>query len=110
MAGGKTAKPGSKYAKSERLDISAKGVSAVTFYSPGQVICLGNSTSSEARFAVTFPPRAADLTKHLSTPLEEYDPARSSWNKTASLRVSPTMTFEASLEPNGWKVYRISTP
>ena len=110
VAGGKTAKPGSKYAKSERLDISAKGVSAVTFYSPGQVICLGNSTSSEARFAVTFPPRAADLSKHLSTPLEEYDPARSSWNKTASLRVSPTMTFEASLEPNGWKVYRISTP
>ena len=109
MAGGKMAKPGTKFAKSERLDLPVKGVHGVTFYSPGQVICLGNSAASSARFSVAFTPKAGDLTKHLSTPLEEYDPGRCAWAKTASLRVSPTMTFEASLEPNGWKVYRLST-
>jgi hypothetical protein len=109
VAGGKIAKSGTKFAKAERLDLQLRGVWGVTFYSPGQIICLGNSTSSTARITVTFPPRAGDLTKHLSTPLEEYDPTRGSWNRTASLRVSPTMTFEASLEPNGWKAFRIST-
>ena len=108
-AGGKMTKQGTKFAKSERLDVPAKGVSGITFYTPGQVVCLGNSTSSPARFTVTFPPRAGDLTRHLSTPLEEYDPAKGAWNKTGSLRVSPAMAFEASLEPNGWKAYRAST-
>ncbi|MDG7023054.1 MAG: hypothetical protein JRN45_00880 [Nitrososphaerota archaeon] len=108
-AGGKLTKEGTKFAKSERLDLPVKGVYGVTFYSPGQIICLGNSAASSARFSVTFTPRAGDLTKHLSTPLEEYDPGRCSWSRTGSLRVSPAMTFEAMLEPNGWKVYRLST-
>ena len=109
VAGGKLTKPGTRFAKSERLEVPVKGVSGVTFYSPGQVVCLGNSTPSATRFTVTFTPRAGDLSRHLSTPLEEYDPVRGSWNKAASLRVSPTMAFEAALEPNGWKVFRIST-
>ena len=107
LAGGR--KPGTRFAKSERLDLPAKGVYGVTFHSPGQVVCLGNGTPSSAGFTVALSPRAVDLTRHLSTPLEEYDPAKGSWNRVASLRVSPTMTFDASLEPNGWKVYRISS-
>jgi hypothetical protein len=82
----------------------------LTFHTPGQAICLGNATGSQARFTVTFSPRAAELSKHLSVPLEEYDPAKGSWTKTGSLRVSPTMSFEASLEANGWRAYRVSTP
>ena len=109
IAGGKMAKPGTRFAKSERLDIPVKGVSGVTFYSPGQIVCLGNGTPSAVNLTVSIPPRAGDLTRHLTTPLEEYDPARGSWNRVGSLRVSTTMAFEASLEPNGWKVFRTST-
>jgi hypothetical protein len=98
-----------KFAKSERIEPPARGVFGVTFYSPGQVICLGNSTPSPARFTVTFAPRAADLSRHLSTPLEEYDPTKGSWNKVGSLRVSPTMAFDATVEPNDWKAFRISS-
>jgi hypothetical protein len=103
-------KTGSKFGKAERLDIPVRGIFAVSFHTPGQVICLGNTGGSQAKFTVAFAPRAAELSKHLSVPLEEYDPAKGTWTKTGSLRVSPTMSFEASLEPNGWKAYRVSTP
>ena len=109
VGGGKVGSKQGKYGKSERLDIQVKGVFGVTFHSPGQVICLGNSLAASARFTVSFPPRGPDLAKHLSTPLEAYDPARGAWNRTGSVRVSPTMSFETSLEPNEWKVYRVST-
>ncbi|MDA4127668.1 MAG: hypothetical protein OK452_10800 [Thaumarchaeota archaeon] len=102
-------KSGNKFTDSEQVDLAAKGVYAVSFFGPGQVICLGNSTSSAARVAVNFSPRAADLSKHLSVPLEAYDPAKESWTKTGSLRVLPTMTFEASLGPNEWKAFRVSS-
>ncbi len=103
-------KVGVKFAKWERIEVPQRGVQVVSFSNPGQVICLGNTTGSQLRFAVSFPPKAAELTKRLSTPLEEYDPSKGSWTKTGSIRVSPAMNFEATLEPNGWKVYRISTP
>ena len=102
-------KAGSRYARSERLEVPQRGVHAVTFYNPGQVICAGNSTGSPARFSLTFPPRAADFAKRLSSPLEEYDPARATWTRVGSLRVSPAMSFDVSLPPNGWKAFRAST-
>ncbi len=111
FCGGKAdSKLGTKFAKSERVEVPLRGVYGVSFHTPGQVVCLGNSTSSQARFTVSISPRAAELSKRLSTPLEVYEPARGSWTKTGSLRVSPTMSFEVSLEPNEWKVFRVSTP
>lgn len=110
IGGGRVAsKGGAGYGKSERVDVPAREVFGVTFHSPGQIICLGSSASSSTRFTVSFSPRAADLTRRLSTPLEEYDPSTRVWNKTGSLRVSPAMSFEASLAPSGWKAYRISS-
>ena len=100
---------GEKYAKFELLDPPLKGVFAITFHSPGQIVCLGNSTESPVRFSVTFPPRAADLSKRLSTPLETYDPSKGLWSKTGSLRVGPAMSFDASLAANEWKVVRVSS-
>ncbi|HLQ07385.1 MAG TPA: hypothetical protein VK126_06485 [Nitrososphaerales archaeon] len=102
-------KSGNKFANSEQIDLAARGVYGISLFGPGQVICLGNSTSSAARVAVNFSPRAADLSKHLSVPLEAYDPQKESWTKAGSLRVLPTMTFEASLGPNEWKVFRVSS-
>ncbi len=103
-------KAGTKFAKSERLELPAKGVFGLTFYNPGQVICLANSTSSPSKFTVSFAPRAAELSRHLSTPLEVFDPTRGGWNRAGSIRVFPTMSFEASLEQSEWKAYRVSTP
>jgi hypothetical protein len=110
FAGGRLdSKRGSKFSKWEPLDVQARGVHGVTFFSPGQVLCLGNSSPSPSRFTATFAPRAAELAKRLSTPLEEYDPAGGTWTKTGSLRVFGTMSFEASLGPNEWKAFRVST-
>ena len=99
---------GNRYAKSERIDLQSRGLSAVSFYNPGQVICIGSSIQSQAKVTVNFAPKAGDLSKRLSTPFETYDPAKGVWAKTGSLRVLPTMTFEAVIEPNGWKAFRIS--
>ena len=101
---------GTRFAKAERLEVPVRGVFALTFSIPGQAVCLGNATGSQARVTVAFTPRAPELSKHLTVPFEEYDPAKGGWTKTGSLRVSPTMSFEASVEANGWRAYRVSTP
>jgi len=103
-------KIGSKFAKGERLEVPVRGVYCVLFHTPGQVICVGNGTPSQMRFTLNFSPKAAELSKHLSTSLEVYDSARGTWGKVGSIRVSPTMSFEAAVEPNDWKAYRVSTP
>ena len=111
FSGAKTeSKVGSKFAKGERLEIPLKGVCGVTFYSPGQIMCIGNGTSSQVRITVSFAPKAAELLKHLSGALEAYDTAKGTWSKVGSVRVSPTMAFEALVEANDWKAYRVSTP
>ncbi len=103
-------KLGTKYSKGELLESPAKGLYAVSFTGPGQAVCIGNASGAAARGAVSFAPRAAELSKRLSTPLEEYDRTRGGWGKVGTLRVFPTMTFEASLGPGDWKAFRVSTP
>jgi hypothetical protein len=101
-------KLGIKFAKAELLEVPVRGLYAVSLHGPGQAICLGNSSTVPVRASVNFTPRAPELSKRLSTPLEEYDRAGGSWAKVSSLRVFPTMTFEASLGPGEWKAFRIS--
>ena len=103
-------KGGSRFAKSERIDTHQRRVSGLSFHGPGQVICLGSASPVPTTLTVSFFPRAAELARRLSTPLEEYDPAKEAWNKTGSVRVSAAMSIEARLEANGWRAYRISTP
>jgi hypothetical protein len=102
-------KHGIRFAKAELLEVTVRGLHAVSLYGPGQAICLGNSTTVPVRALVSFAPRAPELSKRLSTPLEEYDRTSGSWAKVSTLRVFPTMTFEASLGPSEWKAFRVST-
>jgi hypothetical protein len=85
------------------------GVFGLAFSVPGQVVCLGNSSDYQVRGSVGFRPRAPDLARRLSTPLEAFDPDDGSWSKVGSLKVGPLMSFEASLGPGEWKALRIST-
>ena len=111
VSGGKfEVKSGARFAKCERLDLPARGVYGIAFNTPGQVICIGNGSSSQARATVTFAPRAAELSRRLTTPLESYDASRGVWVKMGSLRVSPTMTFEAAIDAGDWRAFRVSTP
>ena len=103
------AKDAMKFSKAEVLDLTTRGIFGLSFHGPGQVICVGNSLGTPVRTTVTFAPRAADLSKRLSTPLEALDPAKGTWARVATLRVFPTMSFEASLGPNEWKAFRVST-
>jgi hypothetical protein len=100
---------GQKFAKAEVLESPARGVAAVTFYGPGQVICLGSSAASSAQGSLSFSPRASDLSTKLSTPLESYDTAKGTWVKVGTLQVAPKMTFEVSLGPGEWKAFRVSS-
>jgi hypothetical protein len=101
---------GGAFAKAELLEPQARGLHAVSFHGPGQVICVGNSTAAPVKATVSFAPKAAELSKRLSTPLEEYDRGAGSWSKVSSLRVFPSMSIEASLAPGDWKAFRVSTP
>jgi hypothetical protein len=97
-----------KFARAEVLDPPARGVVGVSFHGPGQVICLGNTASSQISTTVNFAPRGAELSKQLIAPLEALDPVTGSWTKISTLRVAPTMAFDAALAPNEWKAFRIS--
>ena len=96
-----------RFGKAEVLEQPAAGVSAVSFYDPGQVVCVGNGSSSQVAAKVVFPPRARDLSKKLTTALEAYD-AGGSWAKVGSVKVLPSMSFDASLRPGEWKAFRVS--
>ena len=104
-----SASHGMRFSKSEVLEQPSRSMHAVCFYDPGQVICVGNSSGSPVKGSVSFAPRAAELSKQLSAPLESYDPIKGNWTKVSSLRVSPTMTFEAQLGPEEWRAFRLST-
>ncbi|MFI5404282.1 MAG: hypothetical protein ACHQYR_00970 [Candidatus Gagatemarchaeaceae archaeon] len=100
---------GAGYSNAEQLDPPARGLHAVSLFGPGQLICVGSSSALPVRGALRFTPRAPELAKRLSTPLEEYDRTKSSWVKVASLRVFPTMTFDVAVQPGDWKAFRVST-
>ncbi len=97
-----------RFASAEPLEAPARGVFAVSFSGPGQVICLGNSSGSAALAKMSFAPRAHELSKRLSTPLEALDPSAGSWEKVGTLRVLPVMTFDANLGPGEWKAFRVA--
>ncbi|MDG6908799.1 MAG: hypothetical protein JRM89_02295 [Nitrososphaerota archaeon] len=99
-----------RFAGWERVDTGVRSVRGISFHTPGQVVCLGNSSPGPVRLNVAFPPRAAELARRLSTNLEEFDPAAGSWTKLGTVRVSTSMGFEAAVGPAGWKAYRVSTP
>ena len=103
-------KGGGRFSGWDRVESGTRSVRGITFHTPGQVVCLGNVSSAPAKVSVTVAPRAAELARRLSTPLEEFDPARGSWTKVGTVRVSTAMRFEASVGPAGWKAYRLSTP
>jgi hypothetical protein len=99
---------GQKFAKCEQVDVSPSGVHAMSFFGPGQVVCVGNSSPTPIKAHVGLAPRASGLSKQLFAPLEEFEPSNSTWNKVGSLRVSPMMTFDAPIGPSDWKAYRLS--
>ncbi|MBI3859191.1 MAG: hypothetical protein HY296_02975 [Thaumarchaeota archaeon] len=99
---------GSTFSKAEQATCSQKGLTAFSFFGPGQVICVGNGTGGRVQSAVSFSPRGEDMSKRLSVPLEEYDPAKETWGKVGSLRVQASMSFDATLGPSEWKAFRVS--
>ncbi len=101
-------KGATRFSSAEPLEAPARGVCAVSLSGPGQVICLGNSSSSSVLARVSFAPRAHELSKRLSTPLESLEPSTGSWEKVGTVRVLPVMTFEANLRPGDWKAFRVA--
>ncbi len=108
-AGRAEARQGMKFSKSEILETGVKGVYALSMYGPGQVICLASNSPNQTRVTLNFAPRGAELSKRLATPLEAFDPTKGTWSKVGSVRVLSTMSFEATLGPNEWKAFRVST-
>lgn len=100
---------GAKFQKSEVLTPDQRDLRAVSFSSPGQVVCIGNTSAVPIRSRVAFPPRAAELAKRLSTPLEEYDPSTGGWRKIGALRVMPEMEIQVSVGACDWKSFRVCT-
>ena len=103
-----TVRAGHPFDSCDDLKTAPPGVHGITFYGPGQVVCVGNSSAAPLKARVSFPARAPGFARKLSTALEEYDPGQGTWNKLGSLRVSPQMSFDAPLGPGGWKAYRVS--
>jgi len=99
---------GRRFGSCEEARVSPDEAHGISFYGPGQVVCVGNSSLAPVKAHIAFAGRAPGLAKRLSTPLEELEPGTGTWNKIGSLRVSPQLAFDAPLGPGEWKAYRIS--
>jgi hypothetical protein len=99
---------GQKFGRSESIEVSPRSAAGISFYGPGQVVCFGNSSSAPLTVKLAVAGRASGLAKKLSTSLDEFEPGTGTWNKIGTLRVSPTLAFDALLGPGEWKAYRIS--
>jgi len=100
---------GTRFSGSEEVQCATPELSACQFHGPGQVICVGSSSARVVHSAVRFGPKDPAVLNHLSVGVQELDSTKGSWNKTHSLRVSPLMTLEFSVDPGGWKAFRLST-
>ncbi len=102
-------KNGFLFAKSEPALSNQKDLTALSFHGPGQVVCVGNASPNRIQSAVSFTPRAEELSKKLSSPLEEFDPSKETWTRSGILKVAPTMSFDVTVGPGEWKAFRVST-
>ncbi|HYC11159.1 MAG TPA: hypothetical protein VEC02_00660 [Nitrososphaerales archaeon] len=101
-------KAGEMFESCEELKPTPQGTHGISFHGPGQVVCVGNSSSAPVRAHIAFAGRAAGFARRLTSPLEEYDPEGGGWSKIGSIRVAPLMSFDAPLGPGEWRAYRVS--
>jgi hypothetical protein len=97
-----------RFAECARVDSSSKSAYGFSFSGPGQVVCVGNASQAPVKAHLVFQASSPGLSRRLSTPLEQFEPASGGWSKIGSLRVSPMMSFDAPLGPEDWKVFRVS--
>jgi hypothetical protein len=95
------------FAQCERAAVDTRDVAAISFWGPGQVVCVGSWAQSAAKAKVTFAARAQEL-KGSGASLEAYDPEKRGWAKKETLKVLPELSFEAHLGPGDWKAFRVS--
>ena len=100
---------GWRFSGSDRASAEEQAVSAASFYSPGQVVCVGNASESTVRTSVSFKPRDPSLSRHLSVKLQKLDVDSGSWTDVGPVRVLSPMTFEVMLSPLDWGAFRVST-
>jgi hypothetical protein len=99
---------GLRFADCVPVDASPRFTHGASFIGPGQVACVGNASHAPVKAHLVFVARSPGLSRRLSTPLEQFEPASGGWSKIGSLRVSSTMSFDAVLGPEDWKVFRVS--
>jgi hypothetical protein len=100
---------GWNFSGSERATADERTFAAASFYSPGQTICVGNSSDTSVMSRVSFGAREPSLSRHLSVKLERFDPKTGSWENFSSVRVLSPMSFEVPLGPLDWGAFRLST-
>lgn len=100
---------GWKFSGAELAQPHDARLSSVSFFGPGQAVCVGNESGGTVRNSVSFKPRDPALSKHLSVGLEELDPSTGAWKKASTVRVLTSMSLEVELGPSEWKAFRIST-
>jgi hypothetical protein len=99
---------GLRFADCARVDASPMFTHGASFIGPGQVVCVGNASHVPVKAHLVFAARSPGLSRRLSTPLEQFEPASRGWSKVGSLRVSSTMSLDVPLGPEDWKVFRVS--
>ncbi|MDV3244875.1 MAG: hypothetical protein LYZ66_06880 [Nitrososphaerales archaeon] len=99
---------GWKFSGAEAAESHDARLSAVSFFGPGQTVCVGNGSEGTVRSAVSFRPRDPALAKHLSVELQELETSTGSWKKVSTVRVLSSMSIEAVLGPHEWRAFRVS--
>jgi hypothetical protein len=99
-----------KMGRFEDIEVSSSDLFAGQFVDPGQVVCVLNPTRVTHSCSVNFPLRDPSLAKHLTADQQEFDPVTGEWFNLERARILPRMLIETSVEPLGFRVYRLSAP
>ena len=94
----------------ENVEVSTSDLVAGQFIGPGQVLCVLNATGVLHSCSVSFPLRDPSLGKHLAADLQEFDPLTGHWFNVERTRILPLMQLKTSVEPFGWRVFRLVPP
>lgn len=96
-----------KFTNCEKVP-SNPALECLHFFGPTQLLCAGNTSNSNVSTSASIPLKDNLLSKSLFAGIDELDPETGRWNLSEKVRSSEKLSVKVSLNPNSWKMLRIS--
>jgi hypothetical protein len=97
-----------KFQNCARIESSAASLEVLLFSNPGQLICIGSTSSSGISTSLTFPLKDVSLLRTLFVEVQELDNESGGWRAIEKVKASDKITIKLTIKPYAWKMIRLS--